>query len=116
MRPPPGTAGHRRHRGHGWRGGDPSAQAANGLRRTLDAGAAPLSERQRSLFTGLVIGGGAAFLLTRFVRAWLYEVSAGDSVTFGLAGAALVAAAAIACYIPTRRALRADIASVIRAE
>jgi competence protein ComEC len=40
----------------GWRGGDPSARAANGLRRTLEAGAAPLSERQRSLFTGLVIG------------------------------------------------------------
>jgi putative ABC transport system permease protein len=65
---------------------------------------------------GLVIGVGAAFLLTRFVRAWLFEVSAGDSIAFGLAGAALAAAAAIACYIPTRRALRADITSVIRAE
>jgi len=40
----------------GWRGGDPTTQAANGLRRTLEGGAAPLSERQRSLFSGLVFG------------------------------------------------------------
>lgn len=40
----------------GWRPGDPSARLANGLRRTLVSGAASLSERQRSLFTGLVIG------------------------------------------------------------
>ena len=35
---------------------DVVSRAANGLRRTLVSGAAPLSPRQRSLFTGLVIG------------------------------------------------------------
>jgi len=35
---------------------DPPSRAANGVRRTLVAGAAPLSPVQRSLFTGLVIG------------------------------------------------------------
>jgi ComEC/Rec2-related protein len=40
----------------GWRPGDPSARVANGLRRTLAAGADPMNERQRALFTGLVIG------------------------------------------------------------
>lgn len=40
----------------GWRAGDAPTRLANGLRRTLVAGAAPLTDRQRSLFTGLVIG------------------------------------------------------------
>jgi competence protein ComEC len=40
----------------GWRPGDPSTRVANGLRRTLASGARPLSDRQHSLFTGLVIG------------------------------------------------------------
>lgn len=40
----------------GWRPGDPSTRVANGLRRTLEAGAQPLRHRQHSLFTGLVIG------------------------------------------------------------
>lgn len=39
-----------------WRPGDPLTRVANGLRRTLHAGAAPLDPVQRSLYTGLVIG------------------------------------------------------------
>lgn len=44
------------HRIDGWRPGDPLSRGANALRRTLGEGAAPLPERQRSLFTGIVIG------------------------------------------------------------
>jgi competence protein ComEC len=40
----------------GWRSGDPASRVANGLRRTLVTGAAPLDPRARSLYTGLVIG------------------------------------------------------------
>lgn len=40
----------------GWRPGHGATRAANGLRRTLAAGAASLPERQQSLLTGLTIG------------------------------------------------------------
>ncbi len=40
----------------GWRPGDPASTAANGLRRTLAAGAEVLPERQRSLLAGLTLG------------------------------------------------------------
>ena len=48
----PHGAGRRRRRVPG----DPVARLANGLRRTLVAGTASLDPRQRSLFTGLVLG------------------------------------------------------------
>lgn len=40
----------------GWRPGHGVARAANGLRRTLDAGATSLSDRQQSLLMGLTLG------------------------------------------------------------
>jgi competence protein ComEC len=40
----------------GWHPGDAPSRLANGLRRTLVGGATGLSDRQRSLYTGLVIG------------------------------------------------------------
>jgi len=74
----------------GWRPGDPSARLANGLRRTLEAGAAPLSERQRSLFTGLVVGDDRqqpADLADDFLGAGLTHLLAvsGQNVAFVLA-------------------------------
>jgi competence protein ComEC len=46
----------------GWRPGSPVTQAANALRRTLEAGATSLSPSARTLFTGLVIGDDRAQL------------------------------------------------------
>jgi competence protein ComEC len=40
----------------GWRPGGPVSRAANGLRRTLAAGAASLPERHRSLLAGVTLG------------------------------------------------------------
>ena len=40
----------------GWHPGDPASAAANGLRRTLAAGAEVLPERHRSLLAGLTLG------------------------------------------------------------
>jgi putative ABC transport system permease protein len=65
---------------------------------------------------GLLIGGLAAVLLTRAVQAWLFQVSPGDPVAFGLSGAALLFAALVGSYIPARRATRADVMKVLRAE
>ncbi len=74
----------------GWRPGDLSARVANGLRRTLMAGTTPLSERQRSLFTGLVIGDDRqqpADLADDFLGAGLTHLLAvsGQNVAFVLA-------------------------------
>ncbi len=74
----------------GWRAGDPAARAANGLRRTLVAGAAPLTDRQRSLFTGLVVGDDRhqpADLADAFLGAGLTHLLAvsGQNVAFALA-------------------------------
>ena len=40
----------------GWRPGDPVSRVANGVRRTLLAGASSLPRRQRALFAGFVLG------------------------------------------------------------
>lgn len=44
------------HAVDGWRPGGTTSRVANGLRRTLEAGADPLGAERQSLFTGLVIG------------------------------------------------------------
>jgi len=80
----------------GWRPGGVVGRAANGVRRTLDDGAAPLGARQRALFTGLVIGddrGQPADLADSFRGAGLTHLLAvsGQNVAFVmvLAGPAL---------------------------
>lgn len=74
----------------GWHPGDPAARIANGLRRTLAAGTEPLDDRQRSLFTGLVIGDDRhqpADLADAFLGAGLTHLLAvsGQNVAFALA-------------------------------
>ena len=74
----------------GWRPGDPASRLANGLRRTLVAGAAPLEPRARSLYTGLVIGDDReqpADLADSFRGAGLTHLLAvsGQNVAFALA-------------------------------
>jgi ABC-type antimicrobial peptide transport system permease subunit len=53
---------------------------------------------------GLVIGVAAAFGLTRFIANQLYGVTAMDPVTLTAVSLVLVAVAAVACYVPSRRA------------
>jgi predicted permease len=66
--------------------------------------------------TGIAIGLGAAFALTRLMSALLYRVSATDPATF-IAGPVLFAAVAlVASYLPARRAMRTDPAIALRAE
>lgn len=77
----------------GWRSGHGVTRVANGLRRTLVQGAGSLSDRQRSLFTGLVLGddrGQPADLTDAFRTAGLGHLTAvsGQNVSFLLAVAA----------------------------
>ncbi|MGQ0832245.1 MAG: ComEC/Rec2 family competence protein [Microthrixaceae bacterium] len=83
------------HAVEGWHGGGLLTRGANGLRRTLERGAAPLSPQQRSLFTGLTIGDDRAQpveLADDFLGAGLTHLLAvsGQNVAFVLTLAAPV--------------------------
>jgi len=57
---------------------------------------------------GVAIGLAASFGLTRLISSLLFGVKAGDLATFLAMSGILSAVAAIACYIPARRATRVD--------
>ena len=56
----------------------------------------------------VIAGIAGAVALSRFVSSELWEVKAADPQTFAAVTALLVGIAAIACVLPTRRAVRVD--------
>jgi putative ABC transport system permease protein len=65
---------------------------------------------------GLCIGLAAAWLATRGFTVFLYGVSPSDPVTYAMAAGLLLVIAALASYLPARRAARIDPALSLRAE
>jgi ABC-type antimicrobial peptide transport system permease subunit len=65
---------------------------------------------------GVVIGLGAAFGLTRLIRAILYEIQPNDPATFAGVSVTIAAVAVVAALIPARRASRVDPVIAIRSE
>jgi predicted permease len=65
--------------------------------------------------TGLVAGVGLAAGSTRLLASLLYGVTPLDPATFGGVATVLVAAAALAAYVPARRATRVSAATALRA-
>ncbi len=75
-----------------------------------------LGQGLRLTAVGLAVGLAGAWMLSRFLVAVLFGVSATDPATyFALAGVLLVVAA-LASYVPARRATRVDPIATLRAE
>ncbi|MFN2567633.1 MAG: ADOP family duplicated permease [Gemmatimonadaceae bacterium] len=65
---------------------------------------------------GIIAGLLSAFLLTRFLRGLLFEVSPSDPATFAATSVLLLMIAALASYLPARRAASVDPIQALRAE
>lgn len=85
------------------------AQAGQVLRLVAAQGARPVA-------AGLASGLLGALLLTRLLDRFLYQVSPTDPATFTAVALFLAAVAALACYLPARRATRIDPAANLRQE
>jgi putative ABC transport system permease protein len=68
------------------------------------------------VLTGLAIGVALSAALSRFLESLLVNTGALDPFAFASASFLLVAVAALACYIPARRAMRVDPIVALRYE
>jgi len=65
---------------------------------------------------GIAVGLAGAMVLTRFLAALLFEVSPRDPAVLTLAAVVLLMVAAVASWLPARRAAIIDLASTLRTE
>ncbi|MEE8584143.1 MAG: ABC transporter permease, partial [Acidobacteriota bacterium] len=84
-----------------------------GVRMALGAGRGRvlrlvLSQGMRLAVLGALLGLLGALAANRALSGLLYEVSASDPLTYALVAALLLGVAALACYLPARRASRVD--------
>jgi putative ABC transport system permease protein len=92
-----------------------------GVRMALGASAASVRRmvvRQGVGLTGIGIGAGLVIALwaSRLMDSLLYGVSSRDPVTYGLVAVTLLAVAALASWLPARRAAGVDPATALRQE
>jgi predicted permease len=58
--------------------------------------------------TGVVLGVGGAFVLTRFMRSLLFGIGPSDPLTYAAVSGVAILTALAACYLPARRAAGLD--------
>jgi ABC-type antimicrobial peptide transport system permease subunit len=75
-----------------------------------------LRETMLLVVIGVITGLSAALATTRLITSLLYGLTPNDPLTIGLAGLLLLAVAAMAGYLPARRAARVDPMEALRHE
>jgi putative ABC transport system permease protein len=75
-----------------------------------------LSQGMKLVLIGVSIGLVAAFTLTRFMQALLFQISSTDPIAFVGAAFLFLCAAAVAIYFPARRAMKVDPVVALRYE
>jgi putative ABC transport system permease protein len=75
-----------------------------------------IGQGMRLAAIGVVLGLVAAAAATTLVRGLLFNTSATDPVVYGSLAVLLLAMAALACYVPARRAMRVDPMTALRSE
>ena len=90
-----------------------------GIRMALGASGADIlrlvvGDGLRLALAGIVVGLAASFALTRLMTSLLYHTSATDPLTFAASAAVFAAVAALASYLPARRALRINPTDALR--
>ena len=63
---------------------------------------------------GAIVGLAGAYLLTKWIETLLFQVKPTDPATFAVVATLLLVVAALACYIPARRAARIDPLTALR--
>jgi predicted permease len=76
--------------------------------RSSDVSGLIMREGLKPAIVGVVLGLGAAFLVSRVLRSLLFGVDAMDPLTFAVVPLLLLFVAAVACYVPAARAARID--------
>ncbi|MDX1396828.1 MAG: FtsX-like permease family protein, partial [Gemmatimonadota bacterium] len=92
-----------------------------GVRLALGASArevafAVVASGMKLVLAAVALGVVGALALTRLLASLVYGVSTVDPVSFALAGAFLIAVAALACYRPAHRAGKVDPIEALRFE
>ncbi|HKW61524.1 MAG TPA: ABC transporter permease [Candidatus Acidoferrum sp.] len=75
-----------------------------------------LAEGMKLVVIGVVIGIGAALVLTRVLESMVYGVSLRDPLIFVLVSLVMIAVSLLACYVPAWRASRVDPITALRHE
>jgi len=65
---------------------------------------------------GLTVGGVIACWLSRYLKSLLFGVQPIDLLTYAAVSGMLLVTAALACFVPGRRAMRTDPAIALRLE
>jgi ABC-type antimicrobial peptide transport system permease subunit len=73
-----------------------------------------LKEGAKFSLAGIALGVGGAALVARLLSSELYGVSPLDALTYFSVTAVMLVVTLIACYIPTRRAMRVDPLTALR--
>jgi putative ABC transport system permease protein len=68
------------------------------------------------VLVGMVVGVAGATVLSRVLSGLLYDVQPVDPVSFSIMAMLLMASAALACYLPARRATRVEPSIALRGE